>query len=146
MKIADRAPTYCAACHCQDAEKAHVDFEAYYDGPVVDGLTHKQPIDDLVLCEDCLGAGATLIGWIHNKRMRQENFELGRAIEEKDGYIQVLEKVISDLEHTLGLTLSGKVKRGQGRPTVRVPDNLDEIMKRREKEKEDLETLKDYAN
>jgi hypothetical protein len=131
MKLADTPPTYCSACHCQASEKKHVDFEAYYDGPVMDGLTHKQPIDDLVLCEDCLGAAALLIGWINNKEMRRENYELGKAVDEKNIQLEIYRKAIADLENTLGLSLAGKLRRGQGRPSITIPDNLEEIVRER---------------
>lgn len=123
MKLADITPTYCSSCHCQNAELRHVDFEAYWDGPVL-GDDVKVPIDDLVLCEDCLKAGGLLIGLIDNKAMRTENFELGRALDAKNEEIEEMRKVISDLEHTLGITLSGKIRRGSGRPAFRVPENL----------------------
>lgn len=130
MKLRDTPPTYCSACFNQNVELQHVDFEAYWDGPVLDMEgSIKVPIDDLVLCETCLSAGAMIIGMIHNKQMRTENFELGRALEEKDHYIAVLEKAISDLEHTLGLSLAGKIRRGTGRPTISIPENLEEIVR-----------------
>jgi hypothetical protein len=128
LKVADQAPTYCSACHCQDTELQHVDFEAYWDGPVIDGKSFKQPIDDLILCSNCLEAAATLIGMVNNKQMRKENFELGRANDEKQTYIDILEKAISDLEHTLGLSLSGRIKRGKGRPAIRIPDNIKDLV------------------
>lgn len=131
MKVADTPPTYCAACHLQRPEVKHVDFEAYFDGPVMDGLTHKQPIDDLILCEDCLKTGAMLIGMIDNKAMIQENFELGKAVEEKDIQLEIYRKAISDLESTLGLSLAGKLRRGHGRPSINIPDNLEEIVRER---------------
>lgn len=127
MKLRDTPPTYCSGCFCQDVEKVHVDFEAYWDGPVLDTEgSIKVPIDDLVLCEDCLTAGAMLIGMVHNKQMRKENYELGKAIEDKDAELEEMRKVISDLEHTLGITLSGTIRRGAGRPRFRVPDDVKE--------------------
>lgn len=131
MKVASPPPTFCAACHCSAPEKKHVDFEAYYDGPVVDGLTHKQPIDDLVLCVDCIKPAAMLVGMVDNKAMQTENYELGKAVEEKDIQLEIYRKAISDLENTLGLSLAGKLRRGHGRPTISIPDNLEEIVRER---------------
>lgn len=129
MKLTNTPPPFCAACHCQNGELRHVDFEAYYDGPVMEGVSYKQPIDDLIICENCLQAAATLVGMVNNKQMRRENFELGRANDEKEKHINLLEKFVSDLEHSLGLALVGKVRRGQGRPALRMPDDetLDKI-------------------
>lgn len=127
MKLADIPPTYCAACFCSEPAKPHVDFEAIYDGPVIENSGVKIPIDDLVLCEDCLAAGAILIGMVHNKKMMVENYELGKAIEEKDEYITALETVVRDLEHTLGVAILGNVRKRQGRPTIRIPESLKDI-------------------
>ena len=131
MKVADIPPTYCSACHMQRTEIKHVDFEAYYDGPVMDGLTHKQPIDDLILCSDCLKPAAMLLGMIDNKAMQTQNYELGKAVEEKDIQLEIYRKAISDLENTLGLSLAGKLRRGHGRPTINIPENLEEIVRER---------------
>lgn len=122
MRVVDTA-TYCSSCHCQDTKAKYVDFDAYWDGPTLDTEGQiKVPIDDLVLCETCLSAAAGLIGMIHNKQMVRENYELGKALEAKDKTIEIQAKAISNLEHTLGLSLSGKLKRGRGRPVVQLPN------------------------
>jgi hypothetical protein len=121
-----KSATFCSSCHCQHEQKSYVDFDAYWDGPTIDQEgSIKVPIDDLVICEDCLKAAGNLIGMVDNKQMRRENYELGKAAEEKEEYIAKCEKVIADLEHSLGLSLSGKIKRGKGRPTLRLPENLE---------------------
>lgn len=65
MKICKTPPAFCSGCHRQQFDKRHVDFEAYYDGPVIDpGNGIKQCIDDLVLCETCLTVAAQHLGMI----------------------------------------------------------------------------------
>ncbi len=134
MRKLRSAPTYCSACHGQYPNREYIDFEAYYDGPVISQevngdatLGVKMSIDDLVLCENCLAAAAKLIGYVPNKKLRKENFELGRAVEEKHEKILKLEKIISDLEHTLDETLSGNVRRPSGRPILRLPDGAEKV-------------------
>lgn len=53
MKIADPNPSYCSSCFQQKPEMLHVDFDAAWDGPVIDGSI-KVAIDDLVICRACL--------------------------------------------------------------------------------------------
>lgn len=68
MKVADPNPVYCSCCFQQQPKKIHIDFEVAWDGPVIntDGL--RVPIDDLYLCEDCLGlASRTLQLALDNK-------------------------------------------------------------------------------
>lgn len=131
MKKARSAPKYCSACHGQYPERQHVDFEAYYDGPVISESvgdnTIKVAIDDLVLCENCLASAAKLIGYVHNKQMRKENFELGRALEEKHNENLRLRKIISDLEHTVQEIMDNKVTRSPGRPVLRLPEGAEKV-------------------
>ena len=54
-KIAPVAPAFCSVCFQAGGEKTYVDFSAAWDGPVLtleDG--RKQPIDDLIICSECL--------------------------------------------------------------------------------------------
>lgn len=53
------APAYCSACFSAKPTLRHIDFEAMYDGPVInaeDGI--RQQVDDLIICEECLSAAA----------------------------------------------------------------------------------------
>lgn len=124
MKLAESPPRYCAACHGQYPKRKHVDFEAYYDGPVINEENNiKMGIDDLVLCEECLSNAAMLIGMVNKKEWIKENFELGKAVEKKNDVIKAQNQVISDLEHTVKTILDGKgtIKRSATRPKLRVP-------------------------
>lgn len=83
MKIASPNPPYCSCCFNQKPEQTHIDFEAYWDGPIIEGKSFKQPIDDLIVCEDCLAIAAQLVGYVKDeesseviKRLRRDNHEL----------------------------------------------------------------------
>jgi hypothetical protein len=73
MKIANPTPAYCACCFTQKIGTRHIDFEAYFDGPVIDpGNGMKQTIDDLILCEDCVRTAAKFIGMVDNEEANEE--------------------------------------------------------------------------
>lgn len=55
------APPRCSGCFLQKTEERHVDFEASYDGPVIEGAP-RVVIDELILCEACLTLAARQIG------------------------------------------------------------------------------------
>ena len=125
MKLAAISPSRCSSCHGQYPERQHVDFDAYWDGPVIDennGM--KQAIDDLIICEDCLKAAATLIGMVEDKQMVKENYELGKAVEKKQETIDQQNIMIANLEHTLEKAMKNEdIKQPQGRrPAIQVPE------------------------
>jgi hypothetical protein len=62
MHVSERTE-HCAACYGQYGDRRYVDFEAAYDGPVLEGAI-KVAIDDLVICENCLTAAAKMIGLV----------------------------------------------------------------------------------
>lgn len=124
MRLIEKAPAFCSSCHQQKPNTLHVDFDAYWDGPVLDAANGmKQSIDDLIICKDCLTAAGILIGMEDGVKVRQENRELGRANKRLDEQIQSQKKVISDLTHTLQEAQKNPdvLKRAGGRPSIRVP-------------------------
>lgn len=61
-KLAAAAPAYCSVCFGQYPDRRHVDFDAAWDGPVIDsGNGMKQAIDDLIMCENCVRRGAEIL-------------------------------------------------------------------------------------
>lgn len=116
MKIANSI-TYCAACHGQYLDRKHVDFEAYYDGPVV-GEDIKVAIDDLIICDECLKGAGALVGLFPAEELKDENKELGETVEEKDEQIKVQHELISDLEKTLAKFTDEKIQRPDRRPRM----------------------------
>jgi hypothetical protein len=64
-KIAERDPFFCASCHGRPEGAVYVDFEAYYDGPVINAEDNiKATIDDLIICNECLDTAARLLGYV----------------------------------------------------------------------------------
>ena len=70
MRVPEVNPPLCSACFTSKIDQKFVDFEVFWDGPVVP-LAGKyderfaQPsiaIDDLFVCEDCMRQAAGLIG------------------------------------------------------------------------------------
>jgi hypothetical protein len=125
MKLADVAPRYCVSCHNQDPTKRHVDFGAYYDGPVLEGVNgNKIAIDDLVMCETCVKAAGQFVGMTVELDILVENKELGEAVEKKNETIKKQNKMIQDLEHTVHELYNNPdkaIKKVQGRPSLRIP-------------------------
>jgi hypothetical protein len=63
MKFADPKPPFCSACY-QHSTGRHIDFEASWDGPVLeDGSKIKVSVDDLILCETCVTRAARCSDW-----------------------------------------------------------------------------------
>jgi hypothetical protein len=64
IRLAETPPTHCASCFGQYPDRRHIDFGAYWDGPVFardeGDVAGGAPIavDDLVICEECLRAAA----------------------------------------------------------------------------------------
>ncbi len=88
-------PIYCSACSGQYPEKRHVDFDAEcdrgYAETIIQGKSQGEPIpsspiqmDDLILCEDCLKAGAELIGMIDGKALEAENTALKAKLDSEE--------------------------------------------------------------
>jgi hypothetical protein len=70
-RLADTPPVQCSACGLQRPDRQHVDFDAAWDGPVVegglatgDGVVRGPAvsIDELVICDECLTVAGRLIG------------------------------------------------------------------------------------
>ena len=62
-RLLEYPPVYCSACWCAYPEKRHVDYAADNDqgyGPEGSKVTY----DNLQICEDCMKAGAQLVGMV----------------------------------------------------------------------------------
>lgn len=86
MKIANPNPPYCSSCFGQKPTLVHVDFESYWDGPIIDGAGFKQPIDDLIICADCLKAAGEQIGLAEHKKLLHQRNELLAEVKELREY------------------------------------------------------------
>jgi len=86
-------PAFCSGCHGQTPDYRHIDFESYWDGPVLDlanGM--KQCIDDLILCEQCVKEAAHMLGWMDAKRQQLETKRLQDELETAQQNIAKLER------------------------------------------------------
>lgn len=134
-KIADRTPPACASCFQAGSEKRYVDFEAAYDGPVIPGSPENQPIDDLVICEECLAEAFALLdpdGLHETIHVLETKLEAAaKSDASKDRMVERLEKTLAELvEHPVQ-------KRGGGtQHYAGVPDDVrKQLNERRERRK-----------
>jgi hypothetical protein len=112
IKIADVAPAYCSSCFSQKPRMVHVDFGAFYDGPVIrseEGLVQHQ-IDDLIICRDCLRRAGLLVGLGEVEKVEAE---LHNAVEENDRLMERLRGLqvyVDKMEEAMALRPNGKPK------------------------------------
>jgi hypothetical protein len=99
LKIALTTPAACASCFGQYPDRTHIDFEAAYDGPVINSDDNiKMPVDDLIICEDCLQEAFRLIPDERTERIAELERELEGQRERlvgKDVYIRQLEESVA---------------------------------------------------
>ena len=136
MRLADPKPPFCAACF-QHSTDTHVDFEASYDGPVIEKDGIKTPVDDLILCESCVRSAANLLGMLDPEMLLKLIQDAEGEIRELRNEVEKKDKVISDLTYTNGALAEFPVKRRQGRPHFKgVPQEVKDELKTRVKRSE----------
>lgn len=103
IHIAQPAPAHCTGCFQAKPHMRHVDFGAFYDGPVMQAAIGTLPhvIDDLILCEDCLRDAGRLVGLGDatqlNERieaLEQLRNDLGERLTAALAHIDQLEKAL----------------------------------------------------
>lgn len=107
IHLAERPPVACASCRGQYTDRQHVDFGADYDGPVLNAEqviqlgTPNVQIDELVICDECMRAGAALLGLADNDRlkglladMNAQLTETGEKLRGALAYVNTLETQI----------------------------------------------------
>ena len=101
MRISDPNPSHCSSCYGQYPQRRHIDFEAAYDGPVIntDGL--RQSIDDLIICEDCMESAAKFVGYVNDEAMKREIERLKMQVETRDEMLAKQDQVIQDQEKAI---------------------------------------------
>lgn len=118
IRLAETPPVRCSSCYGQYPERRHVDFGAAYDGPtfpagdeVAGGKV--QTIDDLVICDECLTAAATLLGLedpgdtrAHVAEVEGQAEELRERLHGALAYIERLEQA-AEARGTLERRLTG---------------------------------------
>lgn len=109
MRIAETPPPYCCCCHSDCVGKVTIDFEAYYDGPVLEAEHYKYQVDDLYLCEDCIKTAGRLVGMGDIEALKVENNELGEAFNVKLEEIESLRNYAKGLKEALDEASSDKI-------------------------------------
>jgi len=122
-KLAHEAPVACSAClqpaMVRDPRPRYVDFEASYEGPVItsggeDARSENyvpMPVDDLILCEDCLAAGAKLIGMEDSGVPDSQREEYEARIKELEAEVRAKDAAAVDLMHSLEVFIDHPIKK-----------------------------------
>ena len=126
-RLADRKPTYCASCFQQENVR-HVDFEAAYDGPVLDGESHKVAIDDLILCENCLSEAFTLLD---PQGLKETISELTTLLKEAQAELDAKDRAIRGFQASTNELIDHPIAKFPGKPKLEgVPDEVREEITR----------------
>lgn len=121
-KIADTRPPFCASCFQFPGDKRCVDFEAAYDGPVIPGTPEPVPVDDLVICEDCLAEAFDLLDPQGLKETIQELTQLLLAAQSE---IKAKDKAIRGFSFTTSELIEHPVAKFPGKPRLEgVPEEI----------------------
>ena len=101
MRIADPNPAFCSSCFQQRFKMIHIDFQVAWDGPVINHEGLRMSIDDLIICQECMLAAASLLGFCHEDnpdlqgRLQETLTTLGRKEKELNynkGQVKKLQK------------------------------------------------------
>lgn len=101
-RLADHAPPACSCCFTQHPDLRHVDFDAAWDGPTLPQGDVVIAIDDLIICESCMTAGAAILGLTNTDELQarldateDQLAAADEAVAERQAYIDQLEKAIA---------------------------------------------------
>jgi hypothetical protein len=133
-KLAERRPPFCACCF-QPPQGRSVDFEAAYDGPVIPGTPEPIPVDDLVICENCLQEAFVILD---PQGLKETIAQLEGIVKELLDENRAKDKAILGARATIGELVDHPVAKVTGPPALfGVEDDVRElILKRRRKVKE----------
>lgn len=109
-----------------DHDLEYVDFEAAYDGPVIDdpNADHvKVYLDKVVICESCVAEAARLLGMEYQDDAREHTAAIEAYCDQLEAEVKTKDRAISDLTHTVGTLIEHPVKRPAGKPQLRGPDD-----------------------
>lgn len=108
MRVTEIAPTHCSSCFVQKPDARHVDFDAAWDGPVINEGDKDSPafvsIDELIICEDCLRDAGALVELRPAGRVEQERDELREQLRETRERLAGAVDHINRLEETAAST------------------------------------------
>jgi len=92
-----------------------VDFEAAYDGPVIPGTPEPVPVDDLILCEDCLSEAFALLD---PQNLRATINELTEIVTGLQAEIKAKDKAIRGFNFTTSELIEHPVAKVPGKPRL----------------------------
>jgi hypothetical protein len=121
IRIAEPNPPRCSSCFAAKPTEPHVDFGAYYDGPVLPASPDQETqgvtlhaIDDLIICSECLRAAAKLVGMSDAAQLEAELVELTAKLDKTTARNVELEGHVIRLEDTLASTFRTEANRAAG--------------------------------
>lgn len=126
----DDLPVRCSVClqppAAFDPKPEYVDFNAQFDGPMVDSGEPGVPsvyIEKIVICEHCLREAGDLLGLGDVTALRQH-------VARQDAFLDELQEAekhhvrsISDLERTVAHLIDHPIRRPMARPRFKGPDS-----------------------
>ena len=128
-RLAETRPPYCSACFQHPGELRCVDFDAAWDGPVMEGVPSPVPIDDLILCEGCL---ATAFSILDPQGLKQTIAELEQAVRDQAEEIDRKDKAVKAAKFTISELEPFAVGKIPGKPAlIGVSDEVRKIITQR---------------
>lgn len=125
-RLAESRPPYCSACFQHPGELRCVDFEAAYDGPVMEGVPSPVPIDDLILCEQCLASAFAILD---PQGLKQTIAELEQAVRDQADEIARKDKAVKAAKFTIQELEPFAVGKIPGKPAlIGVSDEVRQII------------------
>ena len=107
-----------------------MDFEAAYDGAVVPGTPEPVPVDDLVICENCLQEAFVLLD---PQGLKETITELEQIVFDQQKEIEAKDKAIQGFRSTTNELVDHPVKKFPGKPKLEgvSPEVREQITKAR---------------
>lgn len=127
-RLAETRPPYCAGCFQHPGEKRCVDFEAAYDGPTIPGAPSPIPIDDLILCENCLAEAFSILD---PQGLKETIAELEKAVLAQAEEIRAKDKAVKGAKFTISELERFVVQPIEGKPAlIGVSDEVRKVLTR----------------
>lgn len=92
-----------------------MDFEAAYDGPVIPGTPEPVPVDDLVICEDCLAEAFAILD---PQGLKDTIAELEGEVRYLSGALEAKDKAIHGAKATIAELVDHPVVKTPGKPKL----------------------------
>jgi hypothetical protein len=113
-------PQQCSSCFNQDTSLRHIDFQAACDRGWYgqDPATHIS-MDDLILCESCIGEAARQLGWMPTSEVMEKidslEHRLAKETKRADSGWEYADRMEDALKHRPGGEVLDHRRRPRGR-------------------------------